>query len=128
MNDIEILEEILNRQIEDTEGTKIMKQAIENLIARNKELEKHLSFYEKNESYKARIIELKEENEWLHKEYDEMFDELNKIDNDYIPKSKAKEKIEEINNEKLNYSEDEYYLENEIKGYAIDKLQELLEQ
>ena len=26
--DIEILEEILNRQIEDTEGTKIMKQAI----------------------------------------------------------------------------------------------------
>ena len=39
MNDIEILEEILNRQIEDTEGTKIMKQAIENLINRVKELE-----------------------------------------------------------------------------------------
>ena len=45
---------------------------------------------------------------------------------DYISKEKIEEKIEEINNEKLNYSEDEYYLENEIKGYAIDKLKELL--
>ena len=45
---------------------------------------------------------------------------------DYIPKSKVKEKIEEINNENLNYSESEYYLESEIKGYAIEHLQELL--
>lgn len=43
-------------------------------------------------------------------------------------KEKFEEKIEEINNEKLNYSEDEYYLENEIKGYAIDKMQELLDE
>lgn len=43
-------------------------------------------------------------------------------------KEKFEGKIEEINNEKLNYSEDEYYLENEIKGYAIDKMQELLDE
>lgn len=43
-------------------------------------------------------------------------------------KDKIKAKIEEINNEKLNYSEDEYYLESEIKGYAIDKMKELLEK
>lgn len=47
---------------------------------------------------------------------------------DYISKDKIREKIDEINDEKLNYSEDEYYLENEIKGYAIDKLKELLEE
>ena len=46
--------------------------------------------------------------------------------NNSISKDKIKGEIEEINNEKLNYSEDEYYLENEIKGYAIDKLKELL--
>jgi len=40
---------------------------------------------------------------------------------------KIKDKIEEVEKEKLNYSEDEWYLESEIKGYAIDKLQELLE-
>lgn len=46
----------------------------------------------------------------------------------YISKDKIREKIEEINNENLNYSEDEYYLENEQKGYTIDKLKELLEE
>ncbi len=39
-----------------------------------------------------------------------------------------KDKIEEVNNEKLNYSEDEYYLESEVKGYTMDKLQELLKE
>lgn len=47
---------------------------------------------------------------------------------DSIPNAKIREKIKEINNEKLNYSDDEYYLENEMKGYAIDKIQELLEE
>lgn len=51
-----------------------------------------------------------------------------RIEYDYIPKSKVKEKIEEIDNEKLNYSESEYYLENEIKGYAIEHLRELLRE
>ena len=45
-----------------------------------------------------------------------------------ISKDKIREKIKQINDEKLNYSENEYYLENEIKGYAIDKLRELLEE
>ena len=45
-----------------------------------------------------------------------------------IPKQKIQDKIDEINNEKLNYSENEYYLEMEIKGYAIEALKELLEE
>lgn len=44
-----------------------------------------------------------------------------------INKSVIKEKIEEIEQEKLAYSENEWYLESEIKGYATEKLQELLE-
>ena len=44
-----------------------------------------------------------------------------------IPVQKVKNKIEEIDKEKLGFSENEWYLESEIKGYAIDKLQELLE-
>lgn len=43
-------------------------------------------------------------------------------------KDKIKAKIEETNNEELNYNEDEYWLEQEIKGYAIDKMQSLLEK
>ena len=42
-----------------------LKYAIKNLLKRYKELEKHISFYEKNNSYKERIIELKEENALL---------------------------------------------------------------
>lgn len=61
-----------------------------------------------------------------------MYPEQNEGDNDFdkqfISKDKIKEKIEETNSEKLNYSEEEYYLENEVKGYAIDKLKELLEE
>mgnify|MGYP006913139687 CR=1 FL=1 len=45
-----------------------------------------------------------------------------------IETQEVEEKIEEIKKEKLGYSEDEWYLENEIKGYAIDKLQELIER
>ncbi len=40
---------------------------------------------------------------------------------------KIKDKIKEINEEKMGYSEDEWYLESETKAYAIEKLQELLE-
>lgn len=54
------------------------------------------------------------------------FYQKSQVDKNYISKDKIKEKIEETNSEKLNYSEDEYYLENEVKGYAIDKLKELL--
>ena len=70
--DIKILQEILNRDIEDTEGTKIMKKAIENLIARYKELK---------EKYNNKLISIQKERE----EYEK----------DYIPKSKVQEIIQE---------------------------------
>lgn len=51
---------------------------------------------------------------------------------EYILKSKIKEKfegkLEEINDEKLNYSEDEYWLESEVKGYAMEHLRGLLDE
>lgn len=51
--------------------------------------------------------------------------------NNFIPIQKVKDKIEdkiaEIEADKLNYGEDDWYLESELKGYAIDKLKELLE-
>lgn len=89
-------------------------RALQNLIARYKELEKE------NEN-------LRDTNKKLYEMGQRQAMQI-LIEDDYIPKSKVKEKIEEINNEKLNYSEDEYYLENEIKGYAIDKIHELLEE
>lgn len=52
--------------------------------------------------------------------------DLETVKNNSIPKSKVEEVIEETKNEKLNYSEDEWYLEDEIKGYSIEKLQSLL--
>lgn len=105
MNDIEILEEILNRQIEDTEGTKIMKQAIENLINRVKELE--------------------EENKYLKKQIP-----IDKIfyysDKDYIPKSKIKEKRDkliEVHKERDFTNKEAYYLDcyNELLKEQEDK-------
>lgn len=60
----------------------------------------------------------------------ERFELLN-IKENYIPIQKIKDKIEdkiaEIEADKLNYGEDDWYLESELKGYAIDKLKELLE-
>ena len=46
--------------------------------------------------------------------------------NNYEDKIKAI--IEEIHNEPMNYNPDEYWIENECKGYAIDRLQSLLEK
>lgn len=114
MNDIEILERLENMQEtfieEGLQGYEMIivntKNLINNLIARNKEIEKE---------------------NWIMRTVDKQYISKDKIKEDYILKSKAEEKIEEINNEKLNYSEDEYYLENEIKGYAIAKIQELLQ-
>lgn len=45
-----------------------------------------------------------------------------------ISKDKIREKIEEINKEELNYNEDDYWIEQEVKGYAIDNMKELLEE
>lgn len=70
----------------------------------------------------------KEKNKGLEIKASELNGLAEVVEKYYIHKDKIKEKIEETNNEKLNYSEDEYYLENEVKGYAIDKLKELLEE
>lgn len=40
-------------------------------------------------------------------------------------KNKIEDIIVEIQADKLNYSEDDWYLESEVKGYAIDKLKEI---
>jgi len=70
------------------------------------------------------IEELKEDNKHQWEERCKLTFELeNSTSND-----KIKAKIEETNNEELNYTEDEYWLEQEIKGYAIDKMQSLLEK
>lgn len=61
---------------------------------------------------------IKEANDYYSSRYCE-------ISNNSISIQKVKDKIEEINNEKLNYSEDDWYLESEVKGYAIDKLKEI---
>lgn len=95
-----------------------------------KEIEKS----HKEENGKLRV-ELEQEKE-KNKELEEKLKIAKQLYNDAcvciatecVEKDKIKDKIEETNNEKLNYSEDEYYLENEIKGYAIDKLKELLEE
>ena len=64
--DIKILENVLEtKEYGLCEITDTFYKAIENLLKRYKELEKHISFYEKNNSYKERIIELKEENALL---------------------------------------------------------------
>ena len=74
--DIKILEEILNRDIEDTEGTKIMKKAIQNLIARNKELE--------------------ERSDRINKQNIEYRNTLEKLQKNTIWKSKVKKIIDEL--------------------------------
>lgn len=73
------------------------------------------------------IEKLQKENEIIKETNDYYSSRYCEISNNSISIQEVKDKIEEINNEKLNYSEDEYYLENEIKGYAIDKIRELLE-
>lgn len=93
--------------------------AIELLINGYRTLEKHIGFYEKNGSYKARIIELEENldnsrkaNELLNKTNDELRLEIRttyskvvndiiskfNLGDDYISKSKVDEKIEELDN------------------------------
>lgn len=69
-----------------------VKQAIEKLIKGYRELEKHIAFYEKHGSYKARIIELQEENESKEKAYNDCYCEFKHYKQyESIPKSKVKE-------------------------------------
>ena len=89
MEDIEILENKIkmSRDLFNNIGSytyldEAIMQAIENLIERNKELEKH---YEHEQEYiNGEVFSAKQ---------------MHFIDDEYIPKSKIKEKIEEINKE-----------------------------
>ena len=83
--------------------------------------------------------ELKEDRDKFKKELLKRITYCNELEKDLfengsnyvIPKQKVKDKIAdkiaEIEADKLNYIEDDWYLESELKGYAIDKLKELLE-
>ena len=93
--------------------------AIELLINGYRTLEKHLGFYEKNGSYKARIVELEDQVEelknlanntqWISPCY---------VAENYIAKEKVDEKIGKIKG--LHANED-------FKYFAIKALQELKE-
>lgn len=89
--------ENLIRELKDSDDL-LISMALE--LKQNKEyireLEKHIAFYEKHGSYKARIIELQEENESKEKAYNDCYCEFKHYKQyESIPKSKVKEKIEE---------------------------------
>lgn len=104
--DIKILEEMIKKaNVENADMNDIFYgehiQAIENLISRNKELEKYEKYYETE-----RVI-------WSRK--------------DYIPKSKVREKIEEYKNmrdKKFDYLSIMY---NKL-DLVVQVLEELLEE
>ena len=100
MNNIEILElfikSIRSDLHDDSEDNQETANAIENLIQENKELKEEISKYEKQL-------------------------DLDYVEENYISKSKVKEKIEELK-EKQNNSNKNIY------GYGIYFLQELLEE
>lgn len=128
--DIDILEEKIEKDYKDmmavinstslplfVEDTiEDMYILIKTLIAENKELK------EKNKKIKQEYINPNK----ARISYFDHKKRTNVVIEGFIPKSKVKELIEETKNEKLNYSEDEWYLEDEIKGYSIEKLQSLL--
>ena len=108
MEDIKILEDLINRLrngislgvVNEWNPNKTFAQAIENLINRNKELEELNSVKE-------------------------IYYTQKEIETDYIPKSKLKEKIEELEEEKQCFYSD-YAIEE--RNNKIQVLQELLEK
>lgn len=119
--DIKILEELIvgAKTYGQYEGNKYYK-AIENLIARNKELESELCLNNEIHKLKERIKDLEETNDCLHESA-----------KDYIPKSKVKEKIEELD---IKHLKDRIDITIEPCSYfymaiemATKKLQELLD-
>ena len=119
MNDIEILEEfcrwdILYGKLALTQGQlKKYQTSIENLIQRNKELEEYIIKYHDD----------------IEKEFKGL---INHKFIDYIPKSKVKEKIEELNNNYLVIAKagDEIHAiqHNHDVDIKIQVLQELLQE
>lgn len=134
MKKIKILEELKEKtyRIDDILGNLVLSEeeysAIQNLIARYKELEKE------NKRIKSiDYIALAEEIEnglWMPRcDVEEYYIPIENLE-DYIPKSKVKEKIEELKKEMEKDETDEFGIHSIGWGcldYTIDRLQELLE-
>ena len=119
MNDIEILEEFIKYyEIEYFKGKKLNSsikiivdeddiEAIENLIQRNKDLEQIEKEHKKengrlrkeNINLKEKIIRQQEQLNIANKKILAQKGQLKVVNNSYIPISKLKEKIEELNKE-----------------------------
>ena len=125
------------------EDIKILEEMIENANIENMDMNdcfggEHIEALEHILSDYKRVLKENEELKALDLSNSKMianmstrhFHDREKIRNS-IPKQIIKDKIEdkiaEIEADKLNYGEDDWYLESELKGYAIDKLKELLE-
>lgn len=126
--DIKILEDFVNGKIEQDKlenykggykmgffYTKDIQQAIEHLIERNKELEEKMNFVQPFVTFTHRLVEKILE------------------DNDYIPKSKVREKIEELEKDVREFEEywskdpRKFKREMSIDYYKLEALKELLE-
>ena len=112
--DIEILEDNKDMFIDTLyecyrqSAVKPFEKAIENLINRIKELEEEVERRIEKEALDYRYVD----KNMLRKDI---------IQRDYIPKSKIKEKIEELKKNK-DFDEDVY-----VEEFAVDILKELLE-
>ena len=102
---------------EAVEQSKIIFKAIENLIARNKELEEEIEKDKMKIDFLVgkKLIEVEEHAKQVKIELDKI----------YIPKSKIKEKIEEYNKQRQKAETEKI---NDMFVNYIDCLQELLEE
>ncbi len=148
MNNIEILEHLEKMQktfIEDgLQGYEMVivntKNLIENLIQRNKDLEQiekehkeeNGRLREENINLKEKIVRQQEQLNIANKKILAQKGQLKVVNNSYIPISKLKEKIEELNKEekkalKGTKGQDRYSIKLEYM-HKRNALQELLEE
>lgn len=140
MNNIEILEKLVERCkeckfacCEQCEINNIQVKAIENLLLELKGIKIDLKLQEtENENLIKENKELKKENLELHKEINQRIklklENERCADKDFIPKSKVKEKIEQLKFVKNTPVKDNKYTYKECIEYGIEELQELLEE
>ena len=110
--DIKILEDLL-----------VECKAIENLLTRYKQLE------EENKYYKEIIVEKE-----INKNFEVLYEKtLKAVKTDYIPKSKVKEKIEELDKRiksittEEEYKKEKIYTCKDFNEFITSVLQELLD-
>lgn len=125
--DIKLLEEKINEyhiNIFDNRFLIIYEkeiQAIENLINRNKELE------EENTTLKKGVKRLKDKSKELSEELIDV--KVDKVTKNFIPKSKVKEKIEELNDYDSKFCQRVLdHNEHTLTELIQNILQELLEE